>query len=127
VRRWLSPILLLCVVFAATACTTVKVPVTISGRVVIEGGGTPLANHEVELRIFKPPWVPLGMGSYVKTAAVRTDVNGLFSLSASVPKNHAFSLQTRNPKSMYGGGSVHLRPVSSTMEVTIVHKPWPEH
>jgi hypothetical protein len=36
------------------------------------------------------------MGSYVKKSTVRTDANGLFSLSAEVPKDQRFELRTSN-------------------------------
>jgi hypothetical protein len=96
--------------------------VTISGRVVVEGSGQPLANHEVELWTLKLSSVPVGMGSYVKKTAVRTDANGLFSLSAEVPKDQRFELRTSNPGTVFGGGAVNLLPASSITDVTIVHK-----
>jgi hypothetical protein len=96
--------------------------VTISGRVVVEGSGQPLANHEVELWTLKLPSVPVGMGSYVKKTTVRTDANGLFSLSAEVPKDQPFELRTSNPGTVFGGGAVNLQPANSITDVTIVHK-----
>ena len=117
-HRTLSLILLLCFALAAAGCSTT---VAVSGRVVIEGG-QPLANHEVALYAIRRPWVPLGMGSYVKRATVRTDANGCFSISAAVPENLRFELRTENPATVFGGGSVSLKPASSITDVTIVHR-----
>jgi hypothetical protein len=96
--------------------------VAVSGRVVVDGDSRPLANHDVELWTLKLPSVPVGMGSYVKKATVRTDANGLFSLSAEVPKDRPFELRTSNPGTVFGGGAVSLQPASSITDVTIVHK-----
>lgn len=121
--RTRSLILLLCFALTASACNAADMTsVTISGRVVIEGSGQPLANHEVELWTLKLPSVPVGMGSYVKKTTVRTDANGLFSLSAEVPKDQRFELRTSNPGTVFGGGAVNLEPASSITDVTIVHK-----
>jgi hypothetical protein len=121
--RSLSLILLLCFVLVATACNAADLSaVTVSGRVVIEGSGQPLVNHEVELWTLKLPSMPVGMGGFVKKTTVRTDANGLFSLSAEVPKDQRFELRTSNPGTVFGGGAVSLKPASSIADVTIVHK-----
>lgn len=123
--RTLSLILLLCCVLAASVSHAAEmVTVQISGRVVIEGTGEPLAKHEVELWTLKLPWLPIGMGSYVKKATFRTDANGAFSFSAQVPKERRFELRTQNPATVLGGGSVNLRPASVIEDVTIVHNPY---
>jgi hypothetical protein len=107
----------------AVACNAAdSMAVTISGRVVIEGSGQPLANYEVELWTLKLPSMPVGMGSYVKRATVRTDANGLFSVSAEVPKDQRFELRTSNPGTVFGGGAVSLEPASSITGLTILHK-----
>jgi hypothetical protein len=123
--RTLSLILLLCCVLAASVSHAAEmVTIQISGRVVIEGTGEPLANHDVELWTLKLPWLPIGMGSYVKKATFRTDDNGAFSFSAEVPKERRFELRTQNPGTMLGGGSVNLRPASVIKDVIIEHNPY---
>jgi hypothetical protein len=120
----LSLILLLCFALVSGASNAAEmITMQISGRVVIEGTGEPLANYEVELRTLELPWIPIGMGSYVKKATFRTDANGEFSFSAEVPKNRPFELWTRNPGTVFGGGWVNMDPASVIKDVTIVHKP----
>ena len=115
--------LIFCFAFTAAACNVADLTtVTISGRAVVEGSGKALANHEVELWTLKLPSVPVGMGSYVKTATVLSDANGLFSLSAEVPKDQRFELRTSNPGTVFGGGAVNLQPATSLTDVIIVHK-----
>lgn len=122
-NRFFSLLLLLCFALAATSCTAADMTtVAVSGRVVVEGSSRPLANHDVELWTLKLSSVPVGMGSYVKKATVRTDANGLFSLSAQVPKDRLFELRTSNAGTVFGGGAVSLQPAGSIQDVTIVHK-----
>jgi hypothetical protein len=123
VRRYFSLILILCFAGVTAACNAAEMTmVAISGRVVIEGSSQPLANHEVELWTLKLPSVPVGIGSYVKKTTVRTDEDGLFSLSAEVPKDRPFELRTSNPGTVFGGGTASLQPASLITDVIIVHK-----
>jgi len=123
--RTLSQILLLCCVLAASVSNADDmVTIQISGRVVIEGTRDPLANHDVELWTLKLPWLPIGIGSYVKNATFRTDDNGAFSFSAEVPKERRFELRTQNVGTVLGGGSVNLRPASVIKDVMIEHNPY---
>lgn len=122
-RRKFSLIFILCLAVASAACNAVEMTtVAISGRVVVEGSSQPLANHEVELWTLKLPSVPVGMGSYVKKTSVQTDGNGLFSISAEVPKDRPFELRTSNPGTVFGGGTASLQPASLITDVIIVHK-----
>lgn len=125
--RALSLLLLLCCALAASVSHAAEmITMQVSGRVVIEGTGEPLANHDVELWTLKVSWLPIGMGSYVKKATFRTDENGAFSFSAEVPKNRRFEIRTQNAGTEYGGGSVNLRPANVIKDVTVVHNPFTE-
>jgi hypothetical protein len=122
-RRLASRLLfILCLVTMAPACASGTMQVAVSGHVVAEGTGAPLADQEVELWILKLPVLPIGMGSFVKTSTVvRTDAAGSFALTAEVPKGRRFQLVTRNRGLVYGGGQILLEPASSITDVTISH------
>jgi hypothetical protein len=103
-------------VLAGCAATSVDV----SGRVVIEGSNAPLANHEIEVLVTSPPWIPLGTPSYVKRAVARTDVNGFFSFAVKIPKHRRFALQTTNNDNL-PGSFLKLSPDESTQNLKLIH------
>jgi hypothetical protein len=117
----LAAVLILGTASAVTACAGPRIPVQVSGHVVVAGSNAPLANHEIEVWVLHEPPIPIAMGSYVKESVAMTEANGAFSLSIEVPKNRSFLLQTSGVDGL-PSSIAKLTPDQATMNLTMVHR-----
>jgi hypothetical protein len=103
-----------------TVANAAELSVTVSGRVVDDETGRPIAHVPVSIKAFRPRI--FGMGQYVVVAATTSAPDGSFCLSATLPARRMFMVVSDNRNTSLGGGIVHLTATQSKFQIEIRHK-----